>query len=546
MKPARIPTFLAEDAAAPPPRYEAAPARNGVRFLAISVFLVLFLLAGRAVQLAFSGDPLAEPRHAPGVAVTARADIVDRNGVLLATTVRAFTLTATPANVWDARATAAALRGVFPDLDAALTERRLRDKDHDLVFLRRGLSPEERARVLALGLGGIGFAPEDRRDYPQGALAAHALGFVNVDLAPMAGVEYGLNRAIRDGGANGKPVRLSLDVRLQYIVETELARAATQAHASGGAAILLDAKSGETLAMASWPAFDPNQAGAATDDARRDRVAGDVHELGSTIKPFTLAMALDDHLTTTDERFDLMQPFVVDGQEITDYDDVRGMSGLREILAFSSNRGAARLALRVGAQRQRYYLDRLGLLSPATIESGRRQAPIAPRAQSQRDVAGLGFGYGLAATPAALAGAYTVFANDGMRVTPTLLARAAGDPAPRTPVFTPQTTRAILADMRATVTDGTGKAADVPGLEIAGKTGTAEKLGEDRTSYERGRNFSSFAAVFPASAPRYVMLLSLDDVGFGAAGGAVAAPAVARIAERAAPMLGLRVTRPAH
>ncbi|MES1199461.1 MAG: penicillin-binding protein 2 [Pseudomonadota bacterium] len=538
-------TIEPEDAAiAPPTAFEAAPARQGVRVLAIVVFSVLLLLAGRAVQLAFAGDPLADKHRAGGAAI-ARADIVDRNGVLLATTVRAFALTATPERVWDAHATANALRSLFPELDQAQLERRLADKTHDVVYLRRSLSPQDRAHVLALGLAGIGFETEDKRDYPQGALAAHAIGFTNVDLAPMAGIEHGLDAAIREDGASGRALRLSLDVRLQYVVETELARAAIAAHASGGAAILLDAKTGETLALASWPSFDPNQFATAPEDARRDRVAGDVHELGSTIKPFTLAMALDEHRTSADERFDLMQPFIVDGQQIDDYDDVKGAAGLREILAYSSNRGAARLALRVGAQRQRFYLDRLGLLAPAPIESGRHQAPIAPPARSNRDVAGLGFGYGLAATPAALAGAYTVFANDGARVTATLLVHGPGDPIQRTPVFTPQSTRIILADMRATVTEGTGKAADIPGLEIAGKTGTAEKLGDD-ASYSQGRNFSSFAAVFPASAPRYVMLLSLDDVGLGGAGGTVAAPAVGRIAERIAPMLGMRVTRPAR
>ncbi len=546
MKPAGPLNFVTEEEIAAPPRFEAAPARNGVRFLAIAIFIVLLLLAGRAVQLAFAGDPLAEPRHQPGVAVTQRADLVDRNGVLLATTVRAYILTATPSRVWDAHATAQSLLRLFPELDAAQLERRLSDKDHDVVYLRRGLSPDERARVLALGLGGLGFTPEDKRDYPQGTLAAAALGFTNVDLEPMAGVEYGLNRVIREAGAHGSPVRLSLDVRLQYVVESELARAALAAHAGGGDAILLDARSGETLAMASWPSFDPNAFASSPEDARRDRVAGDVHELGSTIKPFTLAMALDDHKTTPDERFDLMQPFLVDGQAITDYEDIRGMSGLREILAYSSNRGAARLALRVGAQRQQYYLDRLGLFAPSSLETGRRQPAIAPAVRSLRDVAGRGFGYGLAATPAALAGAYTVFANNGQRVSLTLLARAPGDPVERTPVFSPQTARIILDDMRATVMQGTGKAADIPGLEIAGKTGTAEKLGDDRTSYEEGRNFSSFAAVFPASDPRYVMLLSLDDVGQGGAGGMTAAPAVGRIAERIAPMLGLRVTRAAR
>lgn len=532
------PIAYAERAALEP--MEAAPARNGVRGVAICVFALFALLAGRAVQLAFSGDPLAEPRGAAAHAIP-RADIVDRNGILLATTVRAYALTATPARVWDAQATAAALMRLFPELDRADTVRRLSDTGRRLVYLRRSLTPGQREEVTALGLAGIGFEAEDRRVYPNGTLAAHALGFTDVDLNPLAGVERGLDEEIRSAGASGRPLRLSLDVRIQHALETELGAAARAAHASGGSAIILDARSGETLALASWPAFDPNEAGAASEQARRDRVAGDLHELGSTIKPFTVAMALEEEATTSGELFDLSQPFDIDGHLIEDHEPVTGLVSLRAILTHSSNIGAARLALRIGSSKQRSYLQRLGLLSATTLETGRNQAPLAPRAQGRRDVAGVGFGYGLAATQAALAGAYTIFANDGARVSPTLLLRAQGEEVERTPVFSERTTRQTLSYLRAVVTEGTGRAADVPGLAVAGKTGTAEKLGDD-AAYDESRNFSSFAGVFPAADPRYVIVLALDDAGAGGAGGAVAAPAVARTLTRAAPMLGLRVS----
>ncbi len=518
---------------------EAAPARNRVRFLAIGLMVLLLLLSGRAIQLAFSGDPTAEPRRGGVVAPVERADIVDRNGVLLATTVRAFTLTATPARVWHPNETAIALARLFPDLDRDATVRRLSDRSRELVFLRRGLTPNQREAVLSLGLAGIGFAPEERRVYPQGALAGQALGFTDVDRHALAGVELGLDDQIRRAGSEGQPVRLSLDVRLQYALETELDAAAQNAHAASAAAILLDARSGETLALASWPALDPNEFANASEAARTDRVAGDVHELGSTLKPFTEAMALQERLTTSGELFDLSQPFVLDGTTITDDERILGPASLRDILARSSNVGAARLALRIGGDRQRAYLTRLGLLAQPTLELARSQAPIAPVARTRRDIAGLGFGYGLAATPASLAGAYTVFANNGARVAPTLLMRAPDARPTRTQVFSPAVTQQVLSYMRSVVTDGTGRAADVPGLLVAGKTGTAEKLGDD--AYAQDHNFSSFAGVFPANNPRYVIFLALDDTGAGAAGGAVAAPAVARTLRRIAPMLGLRV-----
>ena len=525
---------------------EAAPARNRVRFLAISLLVLLVLLALRAIQLAFAGDPLAEPHRTTPAAYTSRADIVDRNGVLMATTVRAYTLTAAPELIRNPAETADGLRQIFPDLDRDALIRKLSDQGRQLVFLRRSLTPQQRRAVASLRLRGIDFADEEHRVYPQGGLAAQALGFTDIDLKPLAGVERGLDDAIRAAGEEGRPVRLSLDVRIQYALETELAAAALGAHASGGGAILIDGRSGETLALASWPSFDPNHAGDAPREDLRDRVAGDLHELGSTIKPFTVAMALQEGRTSPGEIFDLSQPFEVDGSAISDENIIRGPASLRDILSRSSNIGAARLALRLGADRQTFYLQRLGLLSPTSLELARNQAPIVPPIASRRDIAGRGFGYSLAATQAALAGAYTVFVNNGARVRPTLIAAAPGEHIERTQVFTPAVTRQLLIYLRGVVTDGTGRAADVPGLQVAGKTGTAEKLGEDNQSYDAGRNFSSFAGVFPANDPHYVIVLALDETGAGEQGGAVAAPAVGRTLRRIAPMLGLAVEpRPA-
>jgi cell division protein FtsI (penicillin-binding protein 3) len=519
---------------------EAAPARNRVRFLAIGVFVVLLLLAGRAVQLAFSGDPLATPRSA-GVAVALpRADIVDRNGVLLATTVRAWALTAEPAHVRNAVETADVLMQHFPGLERETMLRRLNNTDQTTVFLQRGLTEEQRDRVIALRLPGIAAQVEHHREYPQGTLAAHVVGFTGIDMNPQAGVELGLDEEIRAAGEAGRPVRLSLDVRMQYALETELDASARSAHASSAAAILLDGRTGETLALASWPTFDPNNLARYSEDARRDRVAGDLHELGSTIKPFTVAMALQEQLTQSRELFDLSHPLELDNTTIEDHEPISGYATLRDILARSSNIGAARLALRVGGARQRAYLDRLGLTSPTTLQLGRRQTPLAPHAGSRRDVAALGFGYGLATTQATLASAYTVFTNNGARVEPTMLALAPDAQIQRTQIFTPAVTRQVVAYLRAVVTDGTGRAADVRGLAVAGKTGTAEKLAATQ-GYDESRNFSSFAGVFPANDPRYVIVVALDDTGAGEAGGLVAAPVVARTLRRIAPMLGLRV-----
>ncbi|MCR6643976.1 MAG: penicillin-binding protein 2 [Terricaulis sp.] len=527
---------------------EAAPARNRVRLLALALFAMLLLLAGRAVQLAFAGDPLAEPRRAASApAPVARADLIDRNGVLLATTVRAYALTADPARVRDPQATAAALIRIFPELQARTLIERMRDTSRRSIYLRRSLTPEDREAVLSLGLSGIGFQPEDRRTYPHATLAAHAIGYTNVDLTPFGGVENGLDTMIREAGAAGRPVRLSLDVRVQFALEEELAAAARAAGAPAAAAIILDGRTGEVYAMATWPSFDPNRFNAFSQAQRNDLVAGAVRELGSIIKPFTVAMALETGASNAREVFDVSEPLIVEGTRIVDHEQILGPVTLREILARSSNIGVSRLALRIGAENQRAYLDRLGLIQPASLQVAFNEQPIAPERRGRREIAGLGFGYGLAASPAALAGAYTVFVNDGARVSPTILARDSDSEAPiaTTPVFSPETARTVLSYLRSAVTNGTGRAAEAPGLGVAGKTGTAEIW--DRTQgYDPSRNFSSFAGVFPAHQPRYVIVLALDGVGQGGAGGQVAAPAVSRTLRRVAPMLGLRVDRPAR
>lgn len=292
--------FAAQEAHAFMPLSEAAPARTRIRLLAVAVFAVLLVLAGRSVQLAFAGDPTAPRAGAAPAAATARADLVDRNGALLATTVRAYTLTARPDRVWNPRETATQLSTVLGDLDIATAERRMADSARNLVYVRRGLTAAQRDEVMALGLGGIGFETEERRDYPNGTLAGHALGYVSRDLAPLAGIERGLDGAIQRGG--DQPVRLSLDLRIQYAAERELEEAARTSRAQGASVIVLDARSGETLALASWPALNPNNPGAATPAQARNRAVGERYEMGSTVKALTIAMALDLRLTHTGER----------------------------------------------------------------------------------------------------------------------------------------------------------------------------------------------------------------------------------------------------
>ncbi|MGE0830421.1 MAG: peptidoglycan D,D-transpeptidase FtsI family protein, partial [Hyphomonadaceae bacterium] len=427
---------------------EAAPARGRIRVLAFFVGALFLVLAARASQLSVAGNPVPPQRQISTAAQQARGDLTDRTGALLATNIRAYTLTAQPALVWDAAGTAAALKELFSDLDLTATERRLRESNRQLVYIRRGLTPRQRMQVMDSGLAGLGVEEEERRVYPMGSLAGHVLGYADRDMNALAGVERGLDADIREAGAHAGDVRLSIDARIQHAVEAELAAAARALNAQGGAAIVLNARTGETLALASWPSFDPNHAGEASIAARLNRAAAARYEMGSTFKPFMIAAALDERVTSLNEPFDLTAPFEVDGRAIRDTHVIEGRATLRDIIAQSSNIGAARLALRLGAARQRDYLSRLGLYRAARIELPESGAPIAPQRNDRLSVAILGYGHGLAVSTTALAGAFTVFANDGMRVEPTLRMRAAGARIERTPVFSQRSTRAVLGLMR--------------------------------------------------------------------------------------------------
>ena len=335
-------------------------------------------------------------------------------------------------------------------------------------------------------------------------------------------------------------MRLSLDVRMQYALETELDAAARASHATGGAAILLDGRTGETLALASWPTFNPNQIRRSSEDARRDRVAGDLHELGSTIKPFTVAMALQEE---ADDVRRVVRSSANRSNSTTPSSKITSRSRLRDVARYSrAFVQCRRRAVGASARWRAAALlsGTLGLTSPTTLQLGRRQAPLAPA----REGAAMSPGLALA-TASRRRRRRSPAPTRCSRTTAHALRRRCLALAPdaeieRTQIFTPEVTRQVMVYLRAVVTDGTGRAANVPGLLVAGKTGTAEQPGGAQ-GYDESRNFSSFAGVFPANDPRYVIVVALDDTGAGETGGLVAAPVVARTLRRIAPMLGLRV-----
>ena len=513
--------------------------RNRTRLAGLCLSAVFVVLAGKAGYLALSGPSGSAGARGQDAAKIVRADIVDRNGELLATSVTSYDLIANPKLVWDAGETAERLVGLFPDLDEADLSERLALQNREFEWIKRGLTPRQRQAVFNLGLEGLFFQESSRRAYPRGTLAGHVLGYTNIDGLGAGGVEYSLNDRLAGGG---EPVRLTLDNGVQAAVEAELSSAAARHDVIGGAAVLLDAQSGEVRAMASWPPFDPNRALAVgkEDPSRLNRAAGALFELGSVFKPFTIAAAIEAGAVHPTELFDVRHPMEIHGFTIKDDHPTSGTADAEEIISQSSNIGTVLINKRLGMRRQMDFLDRAGLTDRAPVEIGGSARPILPETQNELSSATMSYGHGIAVTPLAFLSAFASFANGGERMSPTILADREDRPRP-VRVMSALTAEIVGVMMRDAVVNGTGKKAEVAGYRVAGKTGTAEK--PVAGGYDDTRNVTSFAAIFPYDRPQYALIVTLDEPKRGEEGGATAAfnaaPTAGRIIERVAPLLGL-------
>jgi cell division protein FtsI (penicillin-binding protein 3) len=503
-------------------------------------------LGGASIHLAVSGRnaeaSVARPADAPPAAGV-RADIVDRNGELLASTLTSHSLFADPTRVWDSEATARALAEVLPDIDVEELSARLADDEDGrrrFVWIKRGLSPRQRQAVFDLGLPGLDFEEEPRRIYPRGRLAAHALGWTNIDGLGMAGAERAFEEELSRG--DGRPVALSIDLRVQFALDAELRAASEEFDANAAVGLVTDVRTGEILALASLPDFDPNHPGDADVESRRNRAMGSVYELGSIFKTFTLAMALDTDTARTDTLLPTTGPLEVEGELIHDAAPAGRDLTTAEAFIRSSNVGMGALALAVGEQTQRDYLWRFGLMDRAPVDYPESTRPLEPETWDEAARATVGFGHGVAVSPVAFAAAFGAAVNGGEYVRPTLRpVGPRGAIADR--VVSEETSAEIARLLRAAVLYGTGRRADAPGLGVGGKTGTAEKAVDG--VYDTDRVVSSFAAVFPYDDPHYAILIVLDEpqgteeTRGHAGGGYTAAPIAGAVASRIAPFLGV-------
>ena len=515
--------------------------------LRVFFVLVVFFVAFGAVALAATRAAVF-PRHSGTVAaettIMPRADLVDRNGQLLALDLIHYRLYVNAAELYDIPQTRRVLAASIPNLSARRLDRAL--SGSAASFLVGGLTPDIRRRIHDAALPGISFEEEVGRAYPLGETAAHVIGFSSSDGRGLAGAERAFDTDIRATGANGQ-VPLSIDLRVQGALQDELRRAALVHQVQGAAGIVVNVRTGEILGMASYPFFDPNHAGTASANAMQNRVANALYEPGSIMKVFTVAMGLDAGLATVDTLFDARTPLALSGQTIHD-EHGSGMLPLWQVFTHSSNIGSARLGLSAGAPTMRRYFTNFGLFNAAPSEMAESAAPILSRQMGPNVVASMSFGHAIALSPLQVATGMSSVLNGGIYRPLTLRRLPPGQaPAAGRQVISPATSRTMLNLMRLNVTNGTGRAANATGLRVGGKTGTAEKPASG--TYARNRLVSSFAGVFPTDGPltgdRYYVLIMLDEPhpgpGMGrATGGLTAAPAVGRVIDRIAPFVGVR------
>lgn len=517
-------------------------------FFILALFTAGFLsLAAGATKTALISDSGRRSSYAAGLG-GARADLVDRQGRLLAVDLIHYGLYLDPREIWDQPEIRRVLGAALPRLNKARLERALKSDRRE--FLIGGLTPAERDRVHSLGLPGVAFEEEDHRVYPLGPTAAHVIGFADRGGEGLAGAELAFDNAMRRQAGSDEPVALSIDLRVQAALEDELQKAAVKFGALGAVGIVTDVHTGEVLAMASAPDFDPNHVGAATPNALTNRAAASVYEMGSVFKIFTTAMGLDSGTASLTSTFDARSTQAIGNRVIHDFHATNRVLTLPEVFIHSSNVGTAKLALQAGAPNMQKYFRSFGLFAPAKIELAEAARPIVPRRWPADTVASASFGHAVSVTPLNVQAALGAVMNGGYYVPLTLRKVAPGERPQGQRVISETTSRQMLDLMRLNVTskEGSGGRADAPGLSVGGKTGSAEKAMGGR--YVRNKLVSSFAAVFPTDGPmttkRYAVFIMFDEprgipetYGF-ATGGWNAAPTAGRVIDRIAPFLGVR------
>jgi cell division protein FtsI (penicillin-binding protein 3) len=488
---------------------------------------------------------LAEPKDIDATTLAQRAMITDRNGQILAISLPTVAVFADPRQIIDAADSAHRLKSVLPRLNEDEARARLSEANKQFVWLERQITPREEMAINALGIPGIDFRPTEERHYPMGRVAAQILGGVDVDEHGVAGVEkYFDKRLFSDHSA----LKLSIDARIQAVVRDELSKSMEEFQAIGGCGIVMDVHTGEVMAMVSLPDYDTNDFRTAPADDRFNRAVTGMYEPGSTFKLQTASMALDGGIVHIWDEFDAAHDIHIGRYTISDFEGKHRWLYLPEVLAYSSNLGAAHIAIDVGAERQRAWLRSMGMFGRTGIELPEASMPIIQPASAWKEIVTMtvAFGHGISVSPLHVVRGTAAVAT-GTLVRPTILALEPDQQPDAVQVEQPSTVETMRKLMRLVVTDGFGKQAEVAGYYPGGKTGTAEKVGKH--GYQRGFkesfNVAAFTSVFPMNAPRYAVYMMLDEphgnkstYGYSTAGW-VAAPETGRVIARIGPMVGM-------
>ncbi|MEM6308441.1 MAG: penicillin-binding protein 2 [Pseudomonadota bacterium] len=538
-----------------------ARARAESRLLILGVFFVCAFatVGGRMGHLAIS-EPVEPQATAPGSTISAaRRDIVDRQGRILATNFDTHALYAQPHHMIDPVRAADGLKQIFPDLDR---DRLVADFTGPRKFLwvKKKISPEQMQAVHEIGEPGLLFGPREMRLYPNGRLAAHVLGGSSygkegvsaAEVIGVAGVEKYFDDYLRDPINAGQPLQLSLDMTIQSVTEHVLYGGMRIMNAKGATAILMDARTGEVIVLASLPDFDPNERprplveGDQGDSPLFNRAVQGVYELGSALKIFAAAHAMDLGLVNTHTVIDTNKPLKIGGHTIGEFQNKKyGDISVGEVIVKSSNRGTGRLALMIGPKRQKQLMSELGLTkqTPLELVEAATGDPLYPKRWTDLSAVTISFGHGISISPMHLASAYASIANGGHFVSPTLLRQDHAKLGPR--VISEAAASEARKMLRAVVTHGTASMGEVAGYAVAGKTGTADKP-KPRGGYYEDKVIATFASMFPAHDPKYVLVVSLDEPVETSGdeprrtAGWTAVPVAAEIIQRIAPLLGIR------
>ena len=524
-------------------------------------FLSAYTLIGARMGMLAGTDPV-EPRTASnGSEITAsRADIVDRNGRILATNMLTHALYVQTRDLVDPKRVAHELAVIFPEQKEDDLLRRFTD-GRSFLWIRKVLSPEQMQKVHEIGDPGLFFGPREMRLYPNGTLAAHVLGgasfgaegVASAEVIGTAGIEKFMDARLRDPDQAGTPLQLSLDLTVQATVEEVLATGVQMMNAKGGAAILMDVHTGEIVSLAALPTFDPNDrpnppvSGDPSDSPLFNRAVQGIYELGSTFKIFAASQAMELGLVNPETMVDANAPMQWGKYKIKEFENHNygPLLSVADVIAKSSNVGTAHIALMIGGERQQAFLKSLGLFdaSPVELVEAKGAKPLRPARWPDIVTITASYGHGISGSPMNLAAAYATISNGGTKVEPTLVHHDGVAPGPRV-ISTVNSARAV-GMMRRVVTEGTASMGDVPGYAVAGKTGTAEKT-KKGGGYYHDKVVNTFASVFPANDPKYVLIVTLDEPVETTgpkprrAAGWTAVPVAAEIIRRAAPLLGMR------